>query len=77
MFAAAPEDHFSALVHGSAPYAMSHNFSNNLFLASCIRRATSVSLMAAATLFSVLILRPSPRYCYGLSNNDKVSSEVW
>ena len=62
---------------GLRSYAVSRSFSNSLLFASCIRRAASVSLMAAATLFSALILSPSRRYCAGLSNSDSVSSGVW
>ena len=57
-------------------YAVSRIFSNSLLLACCIRRAASVSLMAAATRFKALMLSPWRRYCAGLSNSNRVSSGV-
>ena len=39
-------------------YAVSRNRSNSLFLASCVRRAASVSLSAAAMRFRALMLSP-------------------
>jgi hypothetical protein len=67
----------SALLPSYRSYVLSRNRSNSFAFASCIRRAASVSLMAAATLFSALMLSPSRRYCAGFSNNDRVSSGVW
>jgi len=62
---------------GPRAYAVSRSFSNSLLFASRIRRAASVSLMAAATRFSAFMLSPSRRYCAGLSSSDRVSSGVW
>ncbi len=68
--------HFLRPVLRAAAYALSRSVSNSFAFACCMRRAASVSLRAAATLFSALMLSPSRRYCAGFSNNDRVSSGV-
>jgi len=73
VFRAFHEPSFPALLRF---YAVSRMRSKSFALACCMRRAASVSLMAAATLFSAFMLNPSRRYCAGLSSNDRVSSGV-
>ena len=50
--------------------------SNMLFLACCIRRAASVSLMVAATRLSALMLSPGRRNCCGCLSESSFSKGV-
>jgi len=50
--------------------------SNMVFLACCIRRAASVSLMVAATRLSVARLSPGRRNCCGRSSDSSFSNGV-
>src|ERR1035437_8658946 len=50
--------------------------SNMVFLACCIRRAASVSLMDAATRLSTPMLSPGRRNCCGRSSDSSFSNGV-
>jgi hypothetical protein len=50
--------------------------SNMVYLACCMRRAASVSLIDAATRFSAAMLSPGRRNCCGRSSESSFSSGV-
>jgi len=50
--------------------------SNMLYLACCMRRAASVSLMVAATRLRALMLSPGRRNCCGRSSESSFSNGV-